>query len=385
MTGISIVGVGETVPVRQDERPFVAMVMEAVNRALADAGLSAADVDGYVTESADMPQRAPAEAIMAGLGQPPAENPFISYGHKFGCGLVAAPKVAEMAINSGRASVVVCWYGLQYSGSVDGPRSVYAADPIKADLEMPQGWYGQAAYFGGIAQRYGHEYGLTDSQLAATALEARENAMRTPHSMRTSPLTLEDYRSSPVIASPLRKADCCLVNEGAIAFVMTSTERARDLAQPAVNVVGVGVGTTSVKGDAWFTQNPDYLTTPAAISGRQAFAEAGMTPSDVNFVEFYDCFTMFNILQFEDLGFVDKGEGAAFAEEKGRSLTDRLPTNTHGGLLSHSFMLGGGHVIEAVRQLRHQRGDGQVPNANVGLVTALGVPHHATLLLQRDS
>jgi acetyl-CoA acetyltransferase len=383
MTGIAIVGVGETVPTRKDDRPFIQIVLEAVREALNDAGLSPGDVDGYVTEAADMPFRAPAEALISAFGKPVCPDPFIAYGHKYGCGLVAAPEIARYAIDTGRANVVVCWFGIQLSSVASGPRAMYAEDPIKADLELPQGWFGQPVYFGGIAQRYAHEYGLTPEQLAATAIEASEHAANTPYSLRPKPLSFEDYLAAPVVASPLRKPDCCLINDGAIAFVMTSKERARDLAQPMVNVAGVGVGTSEVLGDSWFSHNPDYLSSAAKISGPRAFNKAGLTPQDVDFAELYDCFSMNNILQFEDLGFVAKGDGAAFALEKGRRLTDHLPTNTHGGLLAHSFMLGGGHVVEAVRQLRHQRGSGQVPGAEVGLVTALGIPHHATLLLTR--
>lgn len=164
---------------------------------------------------------------------------------------------------------------------------------------------------------------------------------------------------------------------------MTTVDRARDCRHPVVRVAGVGVGSTAVPGDTWFTQNRDYLTTPASLSGPAAFAQARMRPDDVDFVELYDCFSINTILQYEDLGFVKKGEGAAFTIAKGRGLADLLPTNTHGGLLSHSFLLGGSHVVEAVRQLRHQRGEGQVPEARVGLVTALGVPHHSTMILER--
>ena len=163
----------------------------------------------------------------------------------------------------------------------------------------------------------------------------------------------------------------------------TEIYRARDLRHPVVRIAGVGVGATNVPGDTWFTQNPDYLTTPAAISGPAAFKQAGLKPSDVDFAQLYDCFSINTILQYEDLGFVPKGEGAHFVLDKGCGLHGRLPTNTHGGLLSHSFMLGGGHIIEAVRQLRHDRGSGQVPDARVGVVTGLGIPHHATLLLER--
>jgi acetyl-CoA acetyltransferase len=360
-----------------------AMIAEAARNAIADAGLHPRQIDGFVTESASMPKAMPAEDVVAALGVTMPVSPFVAYGLRYGAGLVAAAEIAGWALSSGRATHVLCWYGHQLSRDAQGPRALYAGDPLKADLEMPSGWFGQPVYFAGIAQRYAHEYGLPAEALAAVAIEAREHAARTPGAMKTRPLDMEGYLASPSIAAPLRGPDCALVNDGAIAFVMTTAERARDCPHPTVRVAGVGVGATSVPGDTWFTQNRDYLTTPAAISGPAAFADAGLAPDDVDFVQVYDCFSINTILQYEDLGFVKKGEGAAFAVDKGRGLADRLPTNTHGGLLSHSFLLGGGHVVEAVRQLRHSRGEGQVPDARVGLVTALGVPNHSTMILER--
>lgn len=385
MARVAIVGVGETQAQRRDPRPFADMVVEAASRAIADAGLRASDIDGFVSESATMPSQMPAEALAAALGAPLPPSPFIAYGLHYGAGLVAAPQLAEFALSAGLAKYVLCWYGHQLSRSAEGPRAPYAADPLKADLEMPHGWFGQPVYFAAIAQRYAHEYGLTAEQLASVAIEAREHARRTPGAMKTEPMDLAGYLASPTIAEPLRAADCCLVSDGAAAFVMTTAERAADLAQTLVTVAGVGAGTSPLVGDTWFTQNRDYLTTPAAVSGPLALRRAGMSAADIDFAELYDCFSINTILQYEDLGFVRKGEGAAFALAKGRGLDDRLPTNTHGGLLSHAFMLGAGHVIEAVRQLRGTRGAGQVPGASVGLVTGLGVPHHATLILQRGS
>lgn len=383
MHDVAIIGVGESVPVRVDARPMGTMIADAVAQALADAGIDAGKLDGFVTESATMPRAMPAEAVVAALGVPMPTSPFIAYGLHYGAGLVAAAEVAGWALATGRAKYVLCWYGHQLSREQQGPRALYAGDPLKADLEMPSGWFGQPVYFAGIAQRYAYEYGLPDEALAAVAIEAREHAARTPGAMKTAPLDLDGYRASAIIASPLRGPDCALVNDGAIAYVMTTGERARDCRHPVVRVAGVGVGSTNVPGDTWFTQHRDYLTTPAAISGPAAFAQAGLAPDDVDFAELYDCFSINTILQYEDLGFARKGEGARFAMEKGKGLGDRLPTNTHGGLLSHSFLLGGGHVLEAVRQLRHARGGGQVPHARVGLVTALGVPHHATMILER--
>lgn len=383
MTDVAIIGVGETVPVRADPRPMEAMIADAIGRALADAGIGAHQIDGFVTESATMPGAMPAEAVVAALGVPMPPSPFIAYGLHYGAGLVTAPERAGWALTAGRATYILCWYGHQLSRDVQGPRALYAKDPLKADLEMPSGWFGQPLYFAAMAQRYAHEYGLPVEALAAVAIEAREHAARTPGAMRTQSLDLDGYLASPSIATPLRGPDCALVNDGAIAFVMTTTERARDCRHPVVRVAGIGTGSTDVPGDTWFTQNRDYLTTPAAISGPAAFAQAGMCPDDVDFAELYDCFSINTILQYEDLGFVKKGEGAAFAISKGRGLAGPLPTNTHGGLLSHSFLLGGGHIIEAVRQLRHERGEGQVPYPQVGLVTALGIPHHGTMILER--
>ena len=380
MTRVAIIGVGETLPQRADPRALEVMVAEAVTLALADAGLAASAIDGFVTEAATMPKTMPAEAVAAASGVTMPSSPFIAYGLPYGAGLVAAPQLAELALESGLASYVLCWYGHHLSRRPNGPRAVYADDPLKADLEMPQGWFGQPVYFAGIAQRYAYEYGLKPEHLAAVAMEARAHARRTPGAMKTAPLDLAAYLDSPSIAEPLRVPDCALVSDGAVAFIMTTVERARDLRKPLVRVAGLGTGCAAHAGDDWFTQNPDYLTTPAAISGPRAFAAAGMTPTDIDFAELYDCFSINTILQYEDLGFVPKGGGTAFALEKGH-----LPTNTHGGLLSHSFMLGGGHVVEAVRQLRHERGEGQVPGASIGLVTALGLPHHSTLILQRET
>lgn len=382
-TDVAIIGVGETDPVRADPRSMGKMVADAIHRALADAGLRADQLDGFVSESATMPSAMPAEKVVAALGIAMPEAPFIAYGLHYGAGLVAAPELAQWALATGRANYVVCWYGHHLSRHEQGPRALYANDPLKADLEMPSGWFGQPVYFAGIAERYAYEYGLPAEALAAVAMEARGHASRTPGSLKPKPLDLDGYLASPMISTPLRGADCALVNDGAVAFVMTTSERARDHRHPVVRARGVGVGATSVPGDTWFTQNADYLTTPAAVSGANAFARAGLTPNDVDFVELYDCFSINTILQYEDLGFAAKGEGAQFAIDKGSGPGNRLPTNTHGGLLAHSFMLGGGHVIEAVRQLRHERGDTQVADARIGLVTALGVPHHSTLILER--
>src|SRR4029079_16888713 len=134
----------------------------------------------------------------------------------------------------------------------------------------------------------------------------------------------------------------------------------------------------------YFTQNPQYLEMASVESGRRAFATAKMAPSDVDIAEIYDCFTMSVILQLEDLGFAAKGEGAEFVASGAIGPNGSLPTNTHGGLLSQSYTVGAGHVVEAVRQLRGERGDGQIDGAEVAVVTGLGAIDHATAILTKD-
>lgn len=379
---IAIVGVGETEYVRRGTTAIDALALEASLLALADAGIDPSEVDGIVTEASSMPSRVPADEIAVALGV--RDRCFTAHANVVGAGIVGAPALAALAIETGRASVVLSYYAADLGSSAGGPYAFHAEDPLKASLEMPFGWYGQPTYFAAWAQRYRHEFGLTTEQQAAVAMAARAHAARTPGAMKRVPFGYEEYLASPMISEPLRMLDCCLINDGGTAFVMTSRDMARDLPKPPVVVAGCGIGSKPVTQSSWFTQNPDYLTTPAVHSAPRAFAQAGITPADVDFAEIYDCFTITTLLQLEDLGFCAKGEGASFVEDGRTGPGGSFPVNTHGGLLSHSYLQGANHVVEAVRQLRHERADGQVAGAEVGLVAGLGVPDHATLVLTVD-
>jgi acetyl-CoA acetyltransferase len=298
--------------------------------------------------------------------------------------VVGAPHLAALAIRAGIATSVISYYGADFGSSAGGPYAFPVALDTKAAIEMPAGWYGQPLYFAAMAQRYRHLYGLSPEQQAEVAIAARAHAVRTPGAMRRTPLTPADYLASPMVADPLRALDCSLISDGATAFVMTSLERARSLARPPAVVAGIGVGSVPETQASYFTQHPDYPSTPAALSAPRAFREAGLQPADVDVAEIYDCFTISTLLQLEECGFCGRGEGAAFVEGGRTGPGGALPVNTHGGLLSHSYMVGAHHVVEAVRQLRGERGVGQVPSAEVALVAGLGVPDHATLLLTTD-
>jgi acetyl-CoA acetyltransferase len=378
MPTVAIVGVGTTDYLREQSAALSFLAARAVQAALADAGLHADDVDGLVTEGAVMPKYLPEDLLAAACGIRPRFSAQWMVG---AAGTVGAPRLAQLAIAAGDASVVVVVQALGGSGSHHDPYSYHAEDPIKATYEMPMGWYGQASYFASMAMRYGHEYGLHPEALAHVSIQSRHHASLTPGAQRPETLDLDGYLASRMISEPLRAPDCALISEGATAYVITSAERARDLRQPLVTVAGVGIERTPANQTTWFTQREDHLTTGAAGSGAQAFAAAGLTPADVDLIELYDCFSITPLLQLEDLGFAGRGEAVERTAAGQFSLTGELPMNTHGGLLAYGFCLGIGHVTEAVRQLRGHRGAAQVQDAEVALVGGLGVPHHATLIL----
>jgi len=378
---VAIVGVGEVEPAWKHDRPVLGLVVDATRRALADAGLSGADVDGIATEAETM-HGARADEVGAAIGV--HDRRFSAQSSIAGAGVLAALQLAEVAIDAGLADVVVSYYGISLSTQVGGPYNVHAEDPAKAALEMPFGFFGQPVYFAALAQRYAYEYGLTAEQLGAVPIAQRMFAQRTPGALKQEPLDLDGYLADAVVADPLRRLDCCLINDCAAAFVVTSLERDRDLRQPPIVVAGTGFGTKPVTEAGYFTQNPQYLEMASVESGRRAFAAAKMTPTDVDIAEIYDCFTMSVVLQLEDLGFARKGEGAEFVASGAIGPNGSLPTNTHGGLLSQSYTVGAGHVVEAVRQLRGERGVGQIDGAEVAVVTGLGAMDHATTILTKD-
>jgi acetyl-CoA acetyltransferase len=379
---IAIAGVGETDYSFRDPRPVAAMVLDAIHRALADAGLRPEDVDGFVSETYSTVTSAPVDEVSQRLGV--RDRAFSAQMSLAGSGIVGAPQLARLAIEAGLATTIVAYYGINLSATTGGPYAFHAHDAAKVAFEMPFGYYGQPVYFAALAERYRHEYGLEPEELGAVAVSTRRHAMQTPNALRRDELTIDEYLDDRMIADPLRRLDCCLVNDGAIAYVMTSLDRARDLAKPPVVVSGVGFGAKNVTQGQYFTQSKDLLTSAASISAPRAYRDAGVTKDDIDFAEIYDCFTISMLIQLEDAGLAPRGAGAKFAATGALGPGGEMPVNTHGGLLSQSYLVGGNHVVEAVRQLRHERGVAQVPGAQVGLVAGLGSMDHSTLILTKD-
>jgi acetyl-CoA acetyltransferase len=299
-----------------------------------------------------------------------------------GSGVVSSLLVAAMAIEAGLATTVLCCQGIDWGserrGNVGQP---HAEMRMKAAFEIPFGWYPQVVHFAGMARRHMELYGTTERQLGEVAVTFRRHARMSDNAIYRKPLALDEYLAASYLAEPFRGLDCCLVNDGAAAFVVTSRERARDLAKPPAVVLGVGQG-VAPEGE-FSTLRSDYLATAAIHAAPKAFTMAGIAPSDVDFVQLYDNFTAMVIVQLEDLGFCKRGEGGPFVEGGRIALGGELPVNTAGGMLSQAFMFSANLVVEAVRQLRGECGERQIADAGVGLVTGYTGAQYAAAILGR--
>jgi acetyl-CoA acetyltransferase len=381
---VAVCGVGDADMSKASGRTTHEIVGQAVERALADAGLAPTDIDGLMY--VPMPEQFDVAAFHAWFGT----DHDIWESRRGGgmTGAAVAPAYAAEALRSGKARYVLNTFGVAWASQrgemTGGPGQAHAQDLFKQNLEIPFGWFPQPVYFATMARRHRHEFGTTEDQLGAIAVACRRHANGNPAAvMHDRPLSLEQYRASPQFVAPFRKEDCCLISDGGAAANMTTPERAADRPNPVVTVAGVGLG-VSHTGTHWAQQSA-FLSTPAVFSAPVAFAEAGLTPADVDLFTCYDPFTIVTLMQIEDHGFCAKGEGGSFVE--GTTLHfdgGGLPHNTHGGMLSHAYDLGISHVNEVVRQLRGEAVN-QVPDCEVGIYGGYTGPQGSTLILRRGA
>jgi acetyl-CoA acetyltransferase len=363
----AITGVGETEYSRASGRSVLRLNLEASLAAIADAGLEPRDIDGVIPYGN---LQVVAEDFITNLGL--ADLRFSAITPLGGASCVAAIQCAVAAIASGVCNHVLVPVGRNgASGGRIGAR-VHEMPQFRVigEFEMPLGASAPAQLYAPMARRHMELYGTTSRQFAEIAVTMREHAMLNGRAIMNKPLTIEEHQGARLIADPLRLFDCSLESDGGAAIVISSAERARDLRQPRVIVLGLGEGHPD--SPSAITQRPDMTTLGTAKAARRAFGMAGVTPDDIDFAEIYDCFTYILLCQLEDLGFCAKGEGGAFVENGALKIGGRLPMNTHGGLLSQAHMIGMNHVVELVRQLRGTAGRAQVVGAELGLVTGFG-------------
>ncbi|MGE0702208.1 MAG: thiolase family protein [Hyphomicrobiaceae bacterium] len=365
----AITGVGETRYSRQSGKSIATMQMEASLAAVRDAGLDPKDIDGIVAYGS---MAVVAEDFITSFGIPDLR--FSAVTPLGGASAVASIQCAAAAISAGICNhvlVPISRNGASGSGGRIGDRVRDMPQfRLIGEFEMPSGAIAPAQLYAPMARRHMELYGTTSRQLAEIAVSTRHNAILNGNAMMTKPLTVEDHQASRMISDPLRLFDCSLESDGGCAFLVSSTERARDCAKPVVQVLGVAEGHPD--SPSAITQRPDLTRLGLAKAAPKAFGMAGVTRDDIDVAEVYDCFTYIVMCQLEDMGFCKKGEGGPFVASGAIRLGGKLPINTHGGLLSQAHMAGFNHVVELTRQLRGEAGKAQVGGAQVGLVTGYG-------------
>jgi acetyl-CoA acetyltransferase len=380
---VVIAGVGESEIGKVPHMTGLALNAQAARRALDDAGLAPTDVDGLLTAySLSEPYFMYGTVLCEYLGLRPRLCAAMTMGGATGGILL---KHAAGAVATGQASTVLVCIGENRATGLTRDQAVAALATVgHPAFEAPYGPL-LPGFYAMIARRHMHEFGTTREQMAAVAVQARRHAVLHPNAHMRKPITVEDVLGSKPIAEPLCLLDCCLISDAAGAFVVTSAERARDLAKPPAWLLGIGESHTHEH----LIAAPSLTEFGARASGEIAYRMAGLGPRDVDFAQLYDCFTIVPILEAEEMGFVKPGEGGPFFAEGHTALDGRLPVNTHGGMLSHAHAGAAGGllgIVEAVRQLRGGEGARQVRRHDVALVHNEGgiLSSHATVILGRE-
>jgi acetyl-CoA acetyltransferase len=372
-----IVGVGESPFSRGSGKTELALMLEASMNAVRDAGLSPHDIDGIIGP----PIGAFAEHFAANLGI--EDLRYATSVHMGGASPVASLQSAAMAIAFGVAKNVLIplgWNG--YSGNPvrgggargGGEKSIQFPNPLGPTVGayyLPYGATVPVQWYAWMATRHRELYGTPFEAMGAIAVAERKHAQLNEKAlMRGRPLTMQEYLDARWVSYPFRLYDCCLETDAACALVVTSPEHAKDLKHPPVYISGVAEGHPYPADDIPARADPFVLG--LSFAAPKAFAMAGVSHKDIDFMEVYDCFTYIVMLEIEAMGFCKRGEVGDFVQGGRIELGGELPLNTHGGLLSEAHVWGINHIVEATRQLRHECGPRQVKDAEVGLVTGYG-------------
>jgi acetyl-CoA acetyltransferase len=379
----AIVGAADTEVGKVPQLGATELCVDAACRALSDAGIEKAQVDGLVTcNSMARPHMYHAEMIAEYMQIFPRYCVTTAAG---GGTTFSAIQNAAAAISAGLCqTVLISMADSLRTGLTREQAMTMQSSSGHPEFETP---YGPTvpAYYALIARAHMEAYGTTEADFAAVAVSCRKHAARNPNAQMRDPISVEDVLESRMIADPLHLLDCSLVSDGGAAIILTSADRARDFPHAPVYLLGAGEG----HGHEHISQARSLTTSAAVESGRRAFEMSGLGPSDIDVAQLYDCFTPVVLIELEDLGFCAKGEAGAFVAEGHTDLRGSLPMNTNGGLLSYCHPGNPGSLFaltEAVFQLRHAAGPRQVDGAETALVHGQGgiMSSHATLILGRE-
>lgn len=381
----SIAGLGLTEVGKVFGKTSFEFAAEAVSLAAADAGLATSDIDGLLINPAlTQPALDLTLARRLGLRDLRVLTQLTAFGASAGV-MVAQ---AAQAVDSGAARAVACVFADTPRSESSSGADAYKAMSLQArgvrSAETAAGLTSTTHRYALAADRYMSTFGVTHDELGAVAVSQRRWAELNPAATMRAPLTLEDYHASRWVVEPLHLLDCCLVSNGGAAVIVTTTDRARDLRQPPVEIRGWGQGHPAApfRADSTFG-----LTTGAKASGRAALSMAGLGIDDIQLREIYDCYTYTVLVTLEDYGVCGPGEAGALAASGALGPGGTLPTNTGGGQLSSFYLWGMTPLHEAVTQVRGQAGERQVLDHDTAMVSGNGgvLEHHSTLILTSEA
>ncbi|MBW1884736.1 MAG: lipid-transfer protein [Deltaproteobacteria bacterium] len=379
----AIVGIGQTEFSKRSGRTELKLAIEAIGAALDDCGLSPQDVDGICIYTAE---NNPENDVIHNLGG--GDLRFFSRIH-YGGGAACAPiHQAAMAVASGAAEVVVCYRAMnerseqRFGTGVQDRQNAPTAESVHYGWYSPFGLLTPASWVAMFAQRYMHTYGATSEDFGRIAVADRKHAASNPAAwFYERPITLEDHQNSRWIVEPMRLLDCCQESDGAVAVVVTSLERARDLkCKPAViRAAAQGMAADQRMMTSYYREDISGIPEMGLVA-RQLFETAELGPEDIQTAVLYDHFTPFVLCQLEEFGFCKPGEAKDFIRDGRIEVGGELPINTHGGQLGEAYIHGMNGIAEGVRQVRGSAVN-QVPNVENMLVTAgTGVPTSGIIL-----
>jgi acetyl-CoA acetyltransferase len=381
-TNAAVIGVGTTdfSAIYHDRDPFrteYRLGIEALDLAVADAGISKDEIDGVLLS------RIPSYELFcstAGLRYPKVVNSYEGAGRMAGVVIQHAAALIE----AGLATTIACVYGnngrsagATYGGEGSGGGYSARGNDLKFDAAF--GMTSPGAYVSMMYHRYMHEHGVPDGALAPIALSNRANAQLNPGAVMKKDLSVEDYLDSRFIAEPLRLYDYCMINDGGVAIIVTSAERARDTKQPVVRIVA-----TEGSGDLtrYYTKEDFFRASSEDVAARLRNS-SGIGPADVDCVQIYDNFTPIVLFSLEHFGFASSGEGWQFIQDGRIARDGQLPVNTGGGHTSEGYMQGWGLQVEAVRQVRGDAGARQVSGARTSQYICVS-PIVTSTIFQRE-
>lgn len=369
----AIAGIGTTPYYYRGEsapQTLYELIGKAALAAVADAGIAIADVDGLAFYATGFEPGLMTE--MLGI----RELNFASTVAAQGGGSAGVLDLAAMAVRSGKARHVLCIGACQQSKNRYGLTLANLAATPDSIWQKTSGLKGPGHALALLARRHMHEFGTRREAFAEVVMASRDYAKTQPGAIRSRGLTLDEYMAAPMLADPLCRLDFCLETDGALAFLVTSAERARDLRQKPVYVAASAHGGERGWGRAFFWLNmpgSQFVSAGGEHTAHRLFAQAGITPNDIDVALLYDHFSPLVIMQLEDYGFCQRGEGGPLVESGAIRRGGTIPVNPHGGHLSEAYVIGMTHIREAVQQLRGEAAN-QIDGARFALVSGGPAP-----------